>query len=103
MSDKIQLSNEQLIELKIILRKYLETEIVILFGSRVIGNTHEHSDLDIAIKDEKRLSWNKISDLREAFENSTFPFRIDFLDYNMVSSEFQRIIDKTGIVLNYSE
>ena len=72
-----------------------------IFGSRVNGCMHEHSDLDIAIKGKDKLTFERVSNLREAFENASFSFRVDFLDYNRISREFQKIIDGTGLEFDY--
>jgi len=32
--------------------------------------------------------------LREAFAESNLPFRVEILDYNAISKEFQAVIDK---------
>lgn len=101
MNDSILLSVNELSELKQILKVNLESEKVVIFGSRVNGTLHDHSDVDLAIIGEEKLSYDLIAALREAFENATFSFRVDFLDYHRISKEFRSIIDETGVVLNY--
>lgn len=101
MNEKIKLTETEQEELRALFKSHLTNEKVILFGSRIKGNCHEHSDLDVAIKGDTKLAWNLIGELRDAFENSTFSFRIDFLDYHQVSIEFQKIIDNQGIDFNY--
>ncbi|MBF4693432.1 nucleotidyltransferase family protein [Fusibacter ferrireducens] len=88
MSKAIHLTQGEIVELKRMLSKHLKDEMVILFGSRINGKFHTHSDLDLAIKATDKLPWSKMSDLRETFEEASFPFRIDFLDYHRISTEF---------------
>ena len=41
--------------------------------------------------------------LREAFEESDLPFRVDVIDYNAVSDEFRAIIDAKYEILQKSD
>lgn len=101
MNKAVDLTQNDICELKKILKVNLTNEKVILFGSRVNGNSHLHSDLDIAIISDEKLTWQMISNIRESFENASFSFRIDFLDYHRISNDFQMIINKTGIIFDY--
>ena len=64
------------------------------FGSRVTGSAVVTSDLDLAVMGEGRLDRRTKMLLREAFEESDLPFRVDVLDYNAISAEFQTVIDQ---------
>ncbi len=97
----IDLKNDELLKIKCVLRALLNNEIVIIFGSRIQGNSHEHSDLDLAIKGTEKLSLNLLSEVREVFEESNLIFRVDILDYHRVDQGFQKIILETGVVLEY--
>lgn len=101
MNKAVDLTQNDIFELKKILNAHLTNEKVMLFGSRVNGNSHLHSDLDIAIISNEKLTWQMISDIRESFENASFSFRIDFLDYHRISNAFQTIINQTGIRFDY--
>ena len=65
-----------------------------VFGSRVNGNPKDYSDLDIALASSERLSLNTLGKIEEAFEESDIPFRVDILDWNALSPEFQELIAK---------
>lgn len=101
MISTLFLSKLEVEELKSILVSNLSEEDVIIFGSRVSGRMHEHSDLDIAIKGEGKLTFELISNLRESFESASFSFRVDLLDYHRISREFQEVIDRTGVRFDY--
>lgn len=76
-----------------ILAEYIGHCEVRAFGSRVVGTAKEHSDLDLAIVAPGKIERRTSMLLREAFEESDLPFRVDVIDYNAVSDEFRAIID----------
>ena len=63
------------------------------FGSRVTGTANSTSDLDLAVMGKGRLDRRTKVLLREAFEESNLPFRVDVLDYNAISVQFKTIVD----------
>jgi predicted nucleotidyltransferase len=63
------------------------------FGSRVSGTAKDYSDLDLAVVCEKRLDFDTLRLLREAFEESDLPFRVDVLDWHALSESFRRGIE----------
>ncbi len=66
-----------------------------VFGSRVEGRAKPHSDLDLAIVGEKPVDLATLSRLKEAFEDSDLPIRVDLLDWNAISDEFRQAIQKS--------
>ncbi len=70
------------------------------FGSRYEGSacsndsTH-YSDLDLAIvtADKNTLSMMELAKVREAFDESELPYRVNILDYWGIHSEFRAVID----------
>ncbi|MDO8806598.1 MAG: nucleotidyltransferase domain-containing protein [Elusimicrobiota bacterium] len=62
------------------------------FGSRVEGVPKDYSDLDIALVGTAKIETAVMENLREAFEKSDIPFRVDILDWHSISKEFQEII-----------
>ena len=44
----------------------------------------------------KPTSPPKIAELKEAFQESELPFRVDLLDWNAISDEFRIVIEKSG-------
>lgn len=67
---------------------------IYIFGSRVQGNALEYSDVDIALKNEQKISIESILKLRIKFENSTFPYKVDIVDLKNLKDEFRGIIEK---------
>lgn len=62
------------------------------FGSRVAGRAKPYSDLDLVVVGDHPLPFDRLCRLREAFEESDLPFRVDALDWHRVSEEFRTII-----------
>ncbi len=79
--------------LKRILAEHLDDCEVRAFGSRVTGSAKKHSDLDLAVICQTKLSRRTKTLIREAFEESDLPFRVDVVDYNTASDSFRAIID----------
>jgi uncharacterized protein len=64
------------------------------FGSRVTGTAKVYSDLDLAVRGEGKLDGDALRRLKEAFEESELPFRVDVLDWHTISLAFQKVIEK---------
>jgi len=80
------------IVLKILAARAPECE-VLAFGSRVSGTAVRTSDLDLALRGEARLGVARIAVLKEAFEESVLPFRVDLVDWHDASPEFRAVIE----------
>jgi uncharacterized protein len=51
-----------------------------VFGSRATGRARPFSDLDLLVVHPTRLSWAQRADLRDRFEASDLPFRVDLVE-----------------------
>ena len=60
------------------------------FGSRTKNLNQPFSDLDICYMDE--IPINVLSQIRNEFEESDLPFKIDLIDYPHASENFQNLI-----------
>ena len=69
------------------------------FGSRVTSAAKPYSDLDLAIAGSAALQADELRLLREAFENSDLPIRVDVVDWNAISSSFREVIERNYQVL----
>lgn len=84
-------------ELKIvqdILQLYVANCEVRVFGSRYCGNVKPYSDLDLVIIGQQKLDIQTLYKLKDAFEESELPFRVDILDWHSTSDEFKQIINQ---------
>jgi uncharacterized protein len=100
----IEVAEKHLETIKRILAKYAGDCEVRVFGSRVNGTAREYSDIDLAIVGKSKITLRAKMLLREAFEESDLPFRVEVLDYNAISDEFRTVIDKKyEIIQKYHE
>ena len=77
-----------------VLKEHVPDREVRAFGSRVSWTAKEHSDLDLVIRGEKRLTLKKLAAIKEAFEESELPIRVDVLDWHGISESFRKVIEK---------
>ena len=89
----INVPGRHLETIKRILAEYVSDCEVRAFGSRVNGSAKDHSDFDVAVVAQGKIKQRTKMLLREAFEESDLPFRVDVIDYNAVSDEFRAIIN----------
>ena len=65
---------------------------VLVFGSRAHTSPRTDSDLDLLIDTQEQVPLSTIAKLRESFEESDLPFRVDIVLRTDISPEFyQRI------------
>lgn len=89
----VNVSPKQLETIRRILAEYVGGCEVRAFGSRVNGSAKGHSDIDVAVVAPNKIKRRTKMLLREAFEESDLPFRVDIIDYNAASDEFRAIIN----------
>ena len=53
---------------------------VAVFGSRATGRARPFSDLELLFIQPRRLTWAQRADLRDAFESSSLPFKVDMVE-----------------------
>ncbi len=69
-----------------------------LFGSRTRGTASAASDIDLAILPKGTLPEGILSELREAFEESDIPYKVDVVDLRSVDGAFRRRIESEGVL-----
>jgi len=92
----LDLKPHELETVRNILNRFVPQAEIIVFGSRVHGTAKPWSDLDLAIKAESTLDWKLLEEIKEAFQESELPFRVDVLDWNEITAAFRRAIDAKG-------
>lgn len=75
-----------------ILKKHIPNCEVRAFGSRLTGTAKKYSDLDLVIVGKMKLSKKVLYLLREEFQESDLPFRVEIMDWQTISGEFRTII-----------
>jgi predicted nucleotidyltransferase len=81
-----------------LLEQYIPTVRVWAYGSRVKGTSQPHSDLDMIVFATQEEQ-SQISSLKEAFEESNLPFRVDLFVWDEVPEEFHKNIEKEHVIL----
>jgi predicted nucleotidyltransferase len=95
----IDISAEQLSIVLSILQAYVPNCEVRVFGSRYKQTSRDYSDLDLVIVGAAKLDLNVLADIKEAFEESNLPYRVDLLDWHAISPEFRKVIEKGYAVI----
>ncbi len=95
----IDVKEKDLNTVKEILKEYVPGFEVRVFGSRVEGRAKLYSDLDLAIVGKDRIAKSVLIQLKDAFQESDLPFRVDVVDWNRISPEFRDIIARNYIVI----
>ena len=94
MSDLVDLSSAHLAIVEDILSEYVPECEVRAFGSRATWNAKDYSDLDLAVVGNGPLDWRTLGRLKEAFEESNLPMRVDVLDWHVISGSFRKVIER---------
>ena len=76
----LDLSADQLRIVHGILDRVIPLGQVCAFGSRTTGRARRFSDLDLLVIEPRHLSWAQRADLRDLFEASELPFRVDVVE-----------------------
>ncbi len=88
-------------ELKIIqklLAKYLPDTVAWVYGSRAKSTSTSKSDLDLVVFATSEQQ-QQVGDLREAFEESDLPFRVDLFVWDDLPEAFKVQIEKEAVSL----
>jgi len=84
-----------------ILRRFIPDREVWVFGSRAHGaNLKPFSDLDLALPDPCPLPLDTLSNLREAFQTSDLPFKVDIVERAFTDPGFWDIVARDHEVLS---
>lgn len=97
MAEPLGLSPPQLLEIKKILRATTDKKQsarVFYFGSRSRGDFRPYSDLDLWIESTPPLAPEDFGVLREKFEDSDLPIKIDLVSPDTVLAEYVPAIEK---------
>ena len=94
----IDITAEQQKTLLALLKRHLPNTTAWVYGSRVKWTARPQSDLDLVVftmPDQDR----RVSELREAFEESNLPFRVDLFVWDAVPEQFHKQIETEHVVL----
>lgn len=92
MNTPTGLSETQKNQIQLIFQNFLsdfDSWNVDVFGSRARGDHRNYSDLDLWIETSPKLEAEKMSDLREAFEESDLSIKIDLITPDSVLPAYE--------------
>ena len=100
-NNKMHLSAKHKTILENLFHKYLPGVEVWAYGSRVNGQSHEASDLDLVLRGPnlQKINSSNILDLRDAFTESTIPFLVEVRDWAVLPKSFHKEIEKNYAIL----
>ena len=99
MTSAIDLNPNHLDIVERILAEHVPGCEVRAFGSRAAWTARDYSDVDLAVVGDGPLHWRTLSRLREAFEASRLPMRVDVLDWHAISEGFRESIKADCVVV----
>ena len=94
----IDITADQRKTLLALLKRHLPNTTAWVYGSRVKWTARPQSNLDLVIFTKPEQD-RRVSDLREAFEESNLPFRVDLFIWDAVPEQFQKQIEAEHVVL----
>lgn len=95
----IDVTPESLETVRDILSCFVPDREVRAFGSRVSGTAKAFSDLDLAVMGDDAMPSAILADMKEAFSESSLPFKVDVVDWAVTKETFRRIIEKEFVVV----
>ncbi len=94
----IDIGAEQRKTVLALLKKHLPNTAAWAYGSRAKWTARPQSDLDMVVFAEPEQN-AQVSNLREAFEESNLPFRVDLFVWDAVPEKFRKQIEAEHAVL----
>lgn len=100
-ADRLHLSPKHRKKLEALLCAHLPGIEVWAYGSRVNGESHDGSDLDLVLRapDMQEVPAGPLADFTEALHDSTLPFLIEARDWARLPERFHREIEREYVVL----
>ena len=99
MTGLVDLNPEHLAIVKHILAEHVPECEVRAFGSRATWNSRDTSDLDLVVIGDGPLPNRILTMLKEAFEESRLPMRVDVIDWSTTADSFRELIDPNTVVV----
>ena len=81
-----------------LLKRHLPRTVVWVYGSRVKSTSRQQSDLDMVVFTTPEQN-GRVGALREAFEESNLPFRVDLFVWDAIPEAFRQRIEAEHVVL----
>ena len=101
MTDRLHLSPRYQQEIERLLRKHVPGVDVWAYGSRVSGQSHDGSDLDLVLRGPglAPISSGALRALKDALEDSNIPILVEAQDWARLPESFHHEIEREFVVL----
>ncbi len=100
MTDRLDLPSRYRKQLRAMLREHVPDAEVWAYGSRVSGQSHEGSDLDLVLRSPTlEAVGSGFGDLVEALEQSDIPILVQVHDWAGLPETFHREIERDYVVV----
>ena len=101
MAEGLHLSPRHCEEIGVLLHKHLPGVEVWACGSRVNGQSHNGSDLDLVLRGPQlaEIDTSRLADFIEALQDSTIPFLVEVRDWARLPESFHHEIEREHVVL----
>lgn len=99
----LDIAESHLTLIKAILHQQIPDAEVRAFGSRLSGEARIYSDLDLVVVKRTKIDRQTMIRLKEAFEESSLPFRVEILDWHKISENFKKIIENNYLVIQTAD
>lgn len=96
--DRLFIKPEYLKMLTDIFDNYCPQAEIWAYGSRIKGEAHVGSDLDLVVKNF-HSDKAKLFELKELITESNIPFLVDINEYNLLPKSFQEEIKKDYVII----
>ena len=98
MTPSINVTAKQRETILSLLERHLPGTTAWVYGSRAKQTSRPASDLDLVVFATPEQS-RRVGDLREAFEESNLPFRVDLFVWDEVPESFRESMESEHVVL----
>ena len=98
MSERVDITEAQRALILDLLDRHLPNTTAWLYGSRAKGEARPQSDLDMVVFADPAQT-RSVYDLKEAFEESNLPFRVDVFVWDSMPERFRERVLPDHVVL----
>ena len=99
--ERLDMQARHLALLRELLHQLLPQVEVWAYGSRVNGDGHEASDLDLVVRQpaDPKQGTPALWEVKEALVESNLPIRVDVVDWAHIPASFHREIERAYVVV----
>ena len=105
MTDKLHLPSRQRKQLETLCEKHLPGIEVWAYGSRVSGQSHDGSDLDLVLlgANREKIPEDVLQNFIDALQESNIPFLVDVCDWACLPESFHTEIKQNHVILQLGQ